>query len=151
MLLRIPPNPFGIFYARRKLKKLEDHFNRKILAAEQDGDFDWAGDCKIDSSMATADLRELCYKRDSDKLLKQARRFGLSLHALTYPRGTCTHAHPDIPGAIHPETYRALRGFVDATRKQKSAERREILKAVSPVINSICVLIGATATWIVKH
>jgi hypothetical protein len=153
MLITRSINPFRVLWARRKLHKLEASFTKKILVAEQGDEFDWAGDLKTDSYMETTDLRELCYKHDSDKLLKRADRLGFSIHEMRKPQGTWTHAHPEIHGALCWETYQALKKKVDEASAKLTAERLEKLKSLSAIISGVGggTIVGAIAAWVLKR
>jgi hypothetical protein len=146
------PNGLKVFLARRKLRKLNNSNKQKLARAEQEGDFDWADTIKTDWGMEISDVWNVCHRYDTAKLLAQAERLGFSLEDVPKAPGEYTHWDQDerIPsGTLHWHSFRTLKTMVAKARKDRSLERRETLKAVSPIISGIGgALVGSVATLI---
>jgi hypothetical protein len=133
-------------------------FTEKIATAEQEGHFEWADTLKTDEGTMTSEIWGVCHRYDTAKLLKHAERLGFSLYDVPKAPGEYTRWDQDrrrLPGILHWHSFHTLQNMVGKARRQRITQRLETLKAVSPIINSICVLsgalLGAVVTYVVKQ
>ena len=143
-----------LFCAQRELCRLESLYQKKQTLAEQQGDFEWLEDLKIDESMEPRDVWEICQRHKCRKLLARAKRLGISLADVPKPPGEWTHWDQDpesLPGILHWHSYRTLSAMVEKVKEERVTQRRAALKTYAPYAAILVALAGTFLNVFIKH